>query len=114
LEIRKESASGFVVYRLTGKLDALTGPNLESAVANDEQSKRIILDMREVSYVSSGGLRAVIQVTRRAQVAKGGVAIFGIQPQVREVFDVAGLGNMIPVASDEADARAKLGPGDRS
>jgi len=111
LEIRKESAPSLVVFRLEGKLDALTGPSLVSAIAVEEQSSRIILDMREVTYVSSGGLRAIVQVARRAQVAKGHVAIFGLQPSVREVFDVSGFGNMFPIASDEAEARSKLGLG---
>jgi anti-anti-sigma factor len=114
LEIRKELASAFCVYRLKGRLDASTAPIVDSAIAVDEQTACIILDMREVTYVSSGGLRAVVQVARRAQAAKGGIALFGLQPLVGDIFEVAGLGNMIPIASDEAGARSKLGVREQS
>jgi len=108
VEVRKESAGGAVVYRITGKLDAVTGPNLDSAIAIDQESSRVILDMREVTYVSSAGLRAILLAARRAQVAKGGLALFGLQASVKEVFDAAGFENIVPVASDETEACSKL------
>lgn len=108
VEVRKESAGGAVVYRITGKLDAVTGPNLDSAIAINQESSRVILDMREVTYVSSAGLRAILLAARRAQVAKGGLALFGLQASVKEVFDAAGFENIVPVASDETEACSKL------
>jgi anti-anti-sigma factor len=114
LEIRQDLTSAFCVYRLKGRLDASTAPIVDSAIAVDEQAARIILDMREVTYVSSGGLRAIVQVARRAQAVKGGIALFGLQPLVGEIFEVAGFGNMIPIAADEAGARSKLGPRERT
>jgi anti-anti-sigma regulatory factor len=50
-----------------------------------------------------------VQAAKRAKAAKGGIAIFGLRPLVQEVFDLSGLGTVIPIASDEAEARAKLG-----
>jgi anti-sigma B factor antagonist len=109
VEVRKDSRPGAVVYRISGKLDAVSGPDLGSAIAVGEENPRLILDLRQVSYVSSAGLKGIIQAVRRVQAAKGAVAIFGLQPLVREVFDAAGFGNIIPIAADEGEARAKLG-----
>ena len=108
VEARKESAGGAVVYRIKGKLDASTAPGLDSAIVVNQDSSRIILDMREVTYVSSAGLRVIVLAARRAQAAKGGLALFGLQASVREVFDAAGFGNIVPVGSDENEARSKL------
>jgi anti-anti-sigma factor len=109
VEVRRETAAGTVIYRISGELNASTGPNLDSALAVSEASSRIILDMREVTYVSSAGLRVIVQAAKRARTAKGGVAIFGLRPLVAEVFDASGLGSIIPIASDEIDARSKVG-----
>jgi anti-anti-sigma factor len=109
VEVRRETAHGTVVYRISGELNALTGPNLESAITIDEGSPRVILDMREVSYISSAGLRVIVQAAKRAKASKGGIAIFGLQTLVKEVFDVSGLGTIIPIASDETEAQSKLG-----
>jgi anti-anti-sigma factor len=109
VEVQRETARGAVVYRISGQLDASTGPTLVSALASNEESSRVILDMREVPYISSAGLRVIVQAAKRAEAAKGGVAIFGLQTLVKEVFDVSGLGKIIPIASDETEARLKLG-----
>ena len=93
---------------LISPLNASTGPNLESALAIKEGSSRVILDMRGVTYVSSAGLRVMVQAAKQAKASKGGVAIFGLQPLVKEVFDASGLGTIIPIASDETEARSRL------
>ena len=64
--------------------------------------------MRGVTYVSSAGLRVMVQAAKQAKASKGGVAIFGLQPLFKEVFDASGLGTIIPIASDETEARSRL------
>jgi len=73
------------------------------------ESPRIILDMREVTFITSAGLRLVAMTATRAAAAHGGFAIFGLQPAINEVFEICGLQEMIPIASDETEARSKLG-----
>lgn len=109
MEVRREAAHGTVLYRIEGKIDASTAPNLESALAADDGSSRVILDMRAVTYISSAGLRVIVQATKRVKARRGGIAAFGLAPLVEEVFDITGLGNMIPIAYDETEARSKLG-----
>jgi anti-anti-sigma regulatory factor len=46
---------------------------------------------------------------KQATAAKGGLAIFGLQSAINEVFDISGLQKFIPIASNETDARSKLG-----
>jgi anti-sigma B factor antagonist len=87
----------------------LTAQNLDPAIAIDGASPRVILDMREVTYVTSAGLRAIVRVAKRAQDAKGAIAIFGLRAVVKDVFEVAGFVNIIPIVSDETEALAKLG-----
>jgi anti-sigma B factor antagonist len=111
LEVRTEVTDGVAVYRIVGRLDALTGPNLETAVGSafSGENPRIIFDMGEVTFISSAGLRVILKTAKQAAAAKGGLAIFGLQSAVHEVFEVAGLQKFIPIASDEAEARSKLG-----
>jgi anti-anti-sigma factor len=111
LEVRTEVAGGVAVYRIVGRLDALTSPNLESAVGSalSGGNPRIIFDMAEVAFVSSAGLRVILKTAKQAAAAKGGLVIFGLQSAVNEVFEISGLQKFIPVASDETEARSRLG-----
>lgn len=111
MEVRTEVAGGVAVYRIVGRLDASSSPILESAVGSafGGENPRIIFDMGEVTFVSSAGLRTILKTAKQAAAAKGGLAIFGLQSGVNEVFEVSGLQRFIPIASDEPGARSKLG-----
>jgi anti-anti-sigma factor len=111
LEVRTEVAGGVAVYRIVGRLDASSSPILESAVGSAFGGgyPRIIFDMGEVTFISSAGLRIILKTAKQAAAAKGGLAIFGLQSAVNEVFEISGLQKFIPIASDEPGARAKVG-----
>lgn len=100
-----------VVHRIAGRMDTSTSPAIEAAIKEKlaEGSRRILLDMREVTYVSSAGLRVVLLVAKQAKAANGNLALFGLHPSVREVFDISGFGKIIPIAASEAEARALIG-----
>jgi anti-anti-sigma factor len=65
--------------------------------------------MREVTYLSSTGIRIILQAAKRAKASRGGVAMFGLGDIVKEVFEVSGMGTVIPIVRDETEARSKLG-----
>ena len=111
MEVRAEMAGGVAVYRIVGRLDALTSPNLEAAVGSAVSggNPRIIFDMGAVTFISSAGIRVVLKTAKQAAAAKGGLAIFGLQPAVNEVFEISGLQKFIPITSDEREARWRLG-----
>jgi anti-anti-sigma factor len=104
-------ADGSVTFvRIDGRIDFATSESLErSAVAVIEGgSPRVVLDMRGVDYISSAGLRAILMVVRKAKSAGGGVAVFGLQPGVDDVFTTAGFGKVVPIATSDAAARQML------
>jgi anti-sigma B factor antagonist len=111
LDVRRETAGTVAVYRIVGRVDALTSPTLESTAGSAiaEGTPRIVYDMREVSYISSAGLRGILLIAKMAKAAKGGLAVFGLQPGVDEVFQTSDFHNIVPIAPDETQALAKLG-----
>jgi anti-anti-sigma factor len=112
LDVRSEVIDGVAMFRIAGKFDAeaLTNEILESGIgaAISAGAPRIIFDMREVSFITSAGVRVVVMTARRAAAAKGGLSIFGVRPEVNEVFEISGLAKIIPIASDEAEARSRV------
>jgi anti-anti-sigma factor len=110
LETSSREAGGTAVYRIVGRIDLLTSPKLQSSISSviSGGSPRVILDMREVTFMTSAGLRFILTIAKQATAAKGGLAVFGVPPAVNEVFEIAGFQNIIPIVSDEAQARASL------
>ncbi len=93
-----------------GRLDAVTVPALEAAF--DEQLQaghvQIVLDLTDVTYLSSSGLRALLRARKAAQAGGGDVVLCGMTPRVREVFEMIGFTSLFQVYGAAADAAAHL------
>lgn len=79
-----------VTLKLSGSLDSATAPDLEKQLAPVLGSgvRDLVFDLEHLKFISSAGLR-VFAATRKVLKGRGGQAAFGgLQPQVREVFDI--------------------------
>ncbi len=100
------------VYRIApqGRLDAVTVPALETAI--DEQLAarhfRLIIDLSEVAYMSSSGLRALLRARRQAQAGGGDMALCAMNERVTEVFEMIGFNNLFRIFATAAEAAAAV------
>jgi anti-anti-sigma factor len=73
---------------LKGEINTETYQLLEDQLKDTiVKAQAIILDMAEVSYVSSMGLSAIFRIKLALEEKKGTVALVNIQPQVQLVFE---------------------------
>jgi anti-sigma B factor antagonist len=91
---------------LHGRLDAASvdahEPQLLAALS--DAPRNTLVDLSGVSFVGSRGIRLLIVIARRLH-QKGLVLILvAPQPMVLEVFEIAMLGDLIPIAATEAEA----------
>lgn len=88
-----EPDSPIVVLRVTGRLDASTVGQLERALSDAQLAgvRAVLVDMSQLTYVSSSGLRVLLSA-RSAMRKKGGdIFLCALSPSVREVFDMVGF-----------------------
>ena len=65
MEIIKEKNGTAVTMSLQGRLDTATAPQMEAELKKDmEEVTRLILDMRELEYLSSAGLRVILNAQK--------------------------------------------------
>jgi anti-sigma B factor antagonist/stage II sporulation protein AA (anti-sigma F factor antagonist) len=64
---------------------ALAGPLATCAADGD----RLVLDLGQVEYISSAGLRALMLAGREAKARGGTLVVAALQPLVREVFEIS-------------------------
>jgi anti-anti-sigma factor len=91
-----------------GRLDAASVPQLEDAL-NDVLNKGriwLIMDMRQVSYISSRGLKTLVSSWRRAGDAGGNLVLFGMVSRVSSVFDTVGFTSLFDIYETLDDAIA--------
>lgn len=80
---------------LTGRLDTVTAPELEKAIAALlPQIDSLVLDMSSLEYISSAGLRVILKAYK-ALAPKNGLKLTGVQEAVKEVFDITGFSDFL-------------------
>ena len=75
---------------IEGQIDTLTAPELEQAV-NDAvpNCEKMVLDMSQVDYISSGGIRVVVGTSHT--LGKDNLTLRGLAPNVYEIFRLTGF-----------------------
>jgi anti-sigma B factor antagonist len=97
----EETRSGWCVVGARGRADAEAADELEAALRRAvESSSKVAADFSALSYISSAGLRAVIQAARAAQSAKVEFVICSLTEPVRKVFDLSGLHQLLRVQGE--------------
>jgi anti-anti-sigma factor len=71
---------------------------------------RLIIDLSEVGYMSSSGLRALLRARRQAQMGGGDVVLCAMNERVTEVFEMIGFNNLFRTFATPAEAAAALPP----
>ena len=98
IEVTEEKRSGWCVLGVRGRADAVTAQELESKLcAAIKRNLQVAADLSALEYISSCGLRAVLQAAREAQSRKVRFAICGMTPPVQRVFEISGLPNLMEI-----------------
>lgn len=110
MEITTQIDGSLAILKVVGRVDAIAMSKLEQSatVAIAGGASRVAIDMRQVDYISSAGLRAVLMAAKKAQAAGGGIALFGLQPSVDDVMTTSGFSTIVRIAATEDEARALL------
>lgn len=97
MEIKKELIENSLKVTLNGRLDATTSPDLEENLQDiKENIKELILDFKDLQYISSAGLR-VIMNTQKVMNSKGNMKIINVSDIVMDVFKITGFDKILTI-----------------
>jgi anti-anti-sigma factor len=95
-----------VLIEIEGEVDAHTARKLDKTL-NDlltQGHSRLVLDASQMGFISSAGLRSITFAQREAQQQGGEVRVFGLNAQVRRVFEMAGLEECLHLSDTRQEA----------
>lgn len=82
-----------VVVALNGELDTVTtvqmGEELNRII--EMASNQLIIDCKDLEYISSSGLRFFMQLKRHSEQQNGTVTLINMNQDVKEVFRISGF-----------------------
>ncbi len=99
MELSNRKEGNARVVSVKGRMDAVTAPEFEKAVETmmSEGETAFVVDLAELDYISSAGLRSILALTKKLKTNGGSLHLAALQDAVREVFDISGFSSIIPV-----------------
>jgi anti-anti-sigma factor len=93
LQVEQEERGSVIVLTATGRISSLTCANLESALdaAIASPARGVVLDLSNVDYISSPGLRAVASASTRLTAEGRAFVVCGSRDAVSVAFTLGGL-----------------------
>lgn len=81
-----------------GRVDTNTSPQLQESILKAfQKSKKVILDVEKVEYVSSAGLRALLIGQKTANSKQGIFKIIHVQETVLSVLQISGFTSVLTI-----------------
>lgn len=95
---------------LSGELDLSSAGQLDTTIAElcADGAERIVIEMAELHFMDSTGLRSVLVGAELCEVNNCELLIGGTSLQVERLFSVSGVEGELPRRAQAGDARADL------
>ena len=95
---------------IQGDIDTATAPALQNALSEelDKGNTHAIVDMTNVRYVSSMGLRVFLSHLKKLRAAHGRLLLSGANKIVSDVFVMSGFSNYLEMLPDTESAKKQL------
>ncbi len=99
MDIRvKREAKGLVVS-IVGRLDAVSAVTFDQEMDGQINGGecRFILDLSQLDYISSAGLRSILSLSTKLEQHEGTMTLCGLRGGVKEVFDISGFSTLFKI-----------------
>jgi len=112
MEIIEEYQGGINIYKINGRLDSNTSQGFENKLiqAIDDGSKSMIIDFKNLDYISSAGLRVILKATKALKRENGQIMLCDMQDYIKEVFEISGFDSFMPIVGSMGDALDSFSP----
>jgi anti-anti-sigma factor len=110
MEVTFEYLPDQLVVAVSGRLDtgSASAFDAEMSSALTSPRPRILLDFANTTYISSAGLRSVLQLVKHAASHGGRVGICSAPPHIMEVVEMSGFPSLLDLYADRAGAAAGI------
>jgi anti-sigma B factor antagonist len=101
-----DELGGILIISISGKIDASSSDYYEEELKTriDSGIKKIILNMAQLSYISSAGLRTILVAQKRIKQSGGIIVLTDMQSGPADVFKMTGFDRLFPVFDSVDDA----------
>jgi anti-sigma B factor antagonist len=110
MEIATKEHNRVSIMAVSGRVDSATAPDLENSLKKlvESDKTQIVLDLKDVEYMSSAGLRAMVSTLKAVKRVNGDLRLANPSPRVEEVLRLAGLTSIFSIHPTQDEAVASF------
>ncbi|SRR6266536_3858533 len=99
MTVSVNSIKDVTLIEIEGAIDSNTAPHVQQKVLSATVNQhKVILDMTNVEYLSSAGLRMLLLVYRQLKAQNGNIALVGLSEEIKDVMTNTGFIDFFIVA----------------
>ena len=100
MEITKILKDKTCTFKLEGRLDTLTSPQLEDALKEvPEDAEQLVLDLKDLEYVASAGLRVFLNAQKN-MAGKGEMILRNVNDEIMDVLEMTGFTQILTIEKE--------------
>ena len=106
MEIQIHEDGKVQILACQGRMDAQVSGLLKERIQEilDQGATTLVLDLKELEFLDSSGLGALVSCLRRVKEKKGEIKLAGLRPEVRSIFDITRVSRLFDICENAADA----------
>jgi anti-anti-sigma factor len=107
--VANDVAPGVVVITVKGRLDGFGSRSFGEAfepILNNPETVAVVLDLKDVGYLSSAGLRVFTMALKRLKERGGILTVCNLHKFCRDIFEISGMGSLFKIVDTQDEAIA--------
>lgn len=109
MEWRSEKRAGVVIVGPKGSIDHENADSFEAKLLGEVEAavangRRLVVDFKDVGYMSSLGLRILIRADKAAKAGSLSLSVANLSQMMREIFKISRFDQIIPIYGSTEEA----------
>ncbi len=98
MTIQENREGDVITLAIDGRVDTTNAPELQTAVLNAfQKGNHVVLDMENLAYISSAGLRALLIGHKTATSKGGSQKLINVGDMIMEIFETTGFSDILTI-----------------
>jgi anti-sigma B factor antagonist len=110
MNITEREQNGVTIFTLEGRVDSEGAVDLDLALqtATSEGTSKMILELSQVRYMNSSGLRTLADILTQNRKSGGDLKLVNLHPKVQRVFQIIGFDKFFSIYATVEEALASF------
>lgn len=102
MNVTEDHCNDALILSLAGRLDSNTSEHFSTQLTEKLNAgyTKIIIEMDQLEYISSAGLRVLLMGAKHLMAIKGQFILCDMNAHIKEVFEISGFLNILTIANN--------------